>query len=51
MFKWIKLIAFIRNARKNGVANFKVLTTESEIIICEVDKYWNYGKEKIRIKY
>ena len=52
MFKWFKLIAFIRNARKKKeIANFKILTTESEIIICEVDKDWNYGKNKLKINY
>lgn len=49
MFKWLELIRFIRKCRKNGTANFKVLTTETSLTICEVDRDWNYGKEKITI--
>lgn len=46
MFKWYKLIKFVKQQRKKGFFSFKVVTTESEFVI------WNdVNDETIRIKY
>lgn len=54
MFKWIKLIKWIKNHRENGKGTFNVVTTEDTFIItvegCESTyEYWD--KNMLRIKY
>ena len=54
MFKWIKLIKWIKNHRENGNASFNVLTTHHTFIItvegCEsTAKSWE--KNMLRIEY
>ena len=51
MFKFLRLILFIKKHRKNGIANFKILTTETEIIVCPIDKNGKYLEGKIVIVY
>jgi len=54
MFKWIKLIKWIRNHRKEGNSSFKVLTTSDTFIItvsgCESTRE-SWDKNMLRIKY
>jgi len=54
MFKWIKLIKWIKSHRKNGNSSFRVVTNSNTFIItvkdCETSKdSWN--KNMLRIKY
>lgn len=54
MFKWIKLIRFIRKHRKNGMASFTIATTSDEIIIVTegiCDYHKDYKHEQLRLKY
>jgi hypothetical protein len=48
MLKFIKIIRFIKEHRKIGITEFKILTTCCEIII--VAKYKNKSNE-LKIKY
>jgi hypothetical protein len=46
MFKWYRLIKFVRQQRKKGFFSFKVVTNEYEFVI------WNdVNDETLRIKY
>jgi hypothetical protein len=48
MFKWIRLIKFIKEKRKLGISLFEVLSTSDEIIVVNEDgKKYTY---KIQIK-
>lgn len=54
MFKWIKLIKWIKTHRKDGNASFNVLTNSDTFIITVTDcentrKSWD--KNMLRIKY
>jgi len=50
MFKWFRLIAFIKKNRKKGLPHFKILTNSDTIIICAEDKDKSI-KEQLRITY
>ena len=51
MFKFLQLVCFIRKYRKNGIANFKMLTTETRIIVCPIDRDGKYLDGEIKFKY
>lgn len=51
MFKWFKLIRFIKKHRRiNNIPSFRIITTSEEIIVWVVDKE-NGIDEQIRFKY
>ena len=54
MFKWIKLIKWIRKHRKDGNASFDVVTNGDTFIItvsgCE-QTYKSWDKNMLRINY
>lgn len=54
MFKWIKLIRWIKNHRKNGIASFEVETNSDTFVItvkgCESTKE-SWKENMLRIKY
>jgi hypothetical protein len=54
MFKWIKLIKWIKNHRKEGKADFRVVTNADTFIItvggCE-QSYESWKTNMLRIPY
>lgn len=48
MFKWIRLIRFIKKYRKLGVMSFKVITNGKLFVIWPADAKYN---DDLRIKY
>ena len=42
MFKWIRLIKWIKYHRKNGIASFNVVTNSTTLIITTDKKESNY---------
>ena len=52
IFKWIKLIRFIKKHRNLGIASFGIVTTSDEVIIYNKDiGGGEFIKEQIRINY
>jgi hypothetical protein len=49
MFKWIKLIRFIRKYRKLGIASFRITTNADTIVIYPADT--QYDDDDLRLKY
>ncbi len=54
MFKWLRLIKWIKNHRKNGYTSFDVVTNSDTFIItvsgCESTQE-SWEKNMLRIKY
>lgn len=54
MFKWIRLIKWIKNHRKNGNASFSVITNEDTFVItvsgCE-NTHESWKENMLRIPY
>jgi hypothetical protein len=49
MFKWIKLIKFIKKYRELGIASFRITTNSDTIVIWPADD--QYDDDSLRIKY
>jgi len=54
MFKWLRLIKWIKNHRKNGKASFDVVTNSNTFVItvkgCESTRE-SWDKNMLRINY
>jgi hypothetical protein len=54
MFKWFRLMRFIRKHRKKGMPSFKIITTSNEVIVTTravTKQDENYQKDQIRFNY
>ena len=54
LYKWYKLVKFIRKHRKRGFASFSIVTTSDEIIVVVEELGGPEGKyvyEQIRLNY
>lgn len=50
MFKWLRLIKFIKKHRSKGISSFSLITTSDKIILTANDREGN-TIEQLRINY